>query len=193
MPAHSTHAPSTDSVAHGDVRKSGASCNPSIITRRIHLLTAAAPHAQERVWKKEKEALEERKKLQQLQKELEQERAVQELQRLQEAAGGKTREQRVDWMYAAPAEGSGPNPDELEAYLLGKKRVDKLLKGNEEKVGTARALGAQGTQADTTRLPQSASRRPEQRRPGQFFPVSPECKHCTRHGRQDQGRSFTRH
>lgn len=59
---------------------------------------------------------------------------MQELQRLQEAAGGKTREQRVDWMYAAPAEGSGPNPDELEAYLLGKKRVDKLLKGNEEKV-----------------------------------------------------------
>lgn len=61
---------------------------------------------------------------------------MQELQRLQEAAGGKTREQKVDWLYAAPAEGSGPNPDELEAYLLGKKRVDKLLKGNEEKVGS---------------------------------------------------------
>uniref|UniRef100_A0A0K3CF92 BY PROTMAP: gi/472584543/gb/EMS22129.1/ pre-mRNA-splicing factor CWC25 [Rhodosporidium toruloides NP11] n=1 Tax=Rhodotorula toruloides TaxID=5286 RepID=A0A0K3CF92_RHOTO len=89
---------------------------------------------QERVWKKEREALEERKKLQQLQKELEQERAVQELQRLQEAAGGKKRDERVDWMYAAPAEGNGPNPDELEAYLLGKKRVDKLLKGNEEKL-----------------------------------------------------------
>ncbi|BGP15460.1 hypothetical protein JCM10213_003313 [Rhodosporidiobolus nylandii] len=89
---------------------------------------------QEMVWKKEKEALEERKKLQQLQKELEQERAVQELQRLQEEAGGKKREERVDWMYAAPAEGNGPNADELEAYLLGKKRVDKLLKGNEEQL-----------------------------------------------------------
>ncbi|GAA5870999.1 hypothetical protein JCM3774_003499 [Rhodotorula dairenensis] len=100
---------------------------------------------QERVWKKEKEALEERKKLQQLQKELEQERAVQELQRLQEAAGGKTREQRVDWMYAAPAEGSGPNPDELEAYLLGKKRVDKLLKGNEEKLLAAPSNDAPGS------------------------------------------------
>lgn len=86
------------------------------------------------MWKKEKEALEERKRLQELQKELQQERAVQELQRLQEAAGGKKREERVDWMYAAPAEGNGPNAEELEQYLLGKKRVDKLLKGNEEKV-----------------------------------------------------------
>ncbi|KAK4055456.1 RNA-splicing factor [Microbotryomycetes sp. JL201] len=89
---------------------------------------------QERVWKKEKEALEERKRLQELQKELEQERALQELQRLQEAAGGKKREDRVEWLYAAPAEGNGPNAEELEAYLLGKKRVDKLLKGNEEKL-----------------------------------------------------------
>ncbi|KAM0789054.1 hypothetical protein ACM66B_003117 [Microbotryomycetes sp. NB124-2] len=89
---------------------------------------------QERVWKKEKEALEERKRLQELQKELEQERALQELQRLQEAAGGKKRENRVEWLYAAPAEGNGPNAEELESYLLGKKRVDKLLKGNEEKL-----------------------------------------------------------
>jgi hypothetical protein len=72
--------------------------------------------------------------VQQLQKELEQERAVQELQRLQAEAGGGKREERVEWLYAAPAEGNGPNAEELEAYLLGKKRVDKLLKGNEEKV-----------------------------------------------------------
>ncbi|KAK4057781.1 RNA-splicing factor [Microbotryomycetes sp. JL221] len=89
---------------------------------------------QERVWKKEQQALEERKRLAELQKELEQERALQELQRLQEAAGGKKRENRVEWLYAAPAEGNGPNQEELEAYLLGKKRVDKLLKGNEEKL-----------------------------------------------------------
>ena len=86
------------------------------------------------MWKKEQEALAERKKVQQLQKELEQERAVQELQRLQAEAGGGKREERVEWLYAAPAEGNGPNAEELEAYLLGKKRVDKLLKGNEEKV-----------------------------------------------------------
>lgn len=78
--------------------------------------------------------MEERKKLGELQKERQQERAVQELQRLQEENGSAKREERVDWMYAAPAEGNGPNPEELELYLLGKKRVDKLLKGNEEKV-----------------------------------------------------------
>lgn len=64
---------------------------------------------------------------------------MQELQRLQEEAGGGSREQRVEWMYAAPAEGNGPNAEELEQYLLGKKRVDKLLKGNEEKVSLAGA------------------------------------------------------
>ncbi|GAA5987272.1 hypothetical protein JCM11641_003389 [Rhodosporidiobolus odoratus] len=105
---------------------------------------------QETVWKKEKEALEERKKLQQLQKELEQERAVQELQRLQESAGGKKREERVDWLYAAPAEGNGPNADELEAYLLGKKRVDKLLKGNEEQLLAQSSSSAPGGNFQST-------------------------------------------
>ncbi|GAA5941660.1 U2-type spliceosomal complex subunit CWC25 [Sporobolomyces koalae] len=110
-------------------------------------------HNQERVWKKEQEALAERKKVQQLQKELEQERAVQELQRLQAEAGGGKREERVEWLYAAPAEGNGPNAEELEAYLLGKKRVDKLLKGNEEKLmadsNTANAPGGTFTASTT--------------------------------------------
>lgn len=90
---------------------------------------------QERVWKREKEALEERKKLEELRREREQEREMQELQRLQEAAGGKKRVDKVDWMYATPAAQGGPSANELEDYLLGKKRVDKLLKGDEaEKV-----------------------------------------------------------
>lgn len=38
-------------------------------------------------------------------------------------------------MYATPASGSNQNPNDLEDYLLGKKRVDKILIGNEnEKV-----------------------------------------------------------
>ena len=41
--------------------------------------------------------------------------------------GGK-REERVDWLYAAPASGSGPNEGELEQYLLGKKSVEQLFK-----------------------------------------------------------------
>ena len=109
---------------------------------------------------------------------------MQELQRLQEAAGGKTREQRVDWMYAAPAEGSGPNPDELEAYLLGKKRVDKLLKGNEEKVSAHASVSI--PRAELTRsFHFAAAGGTEQRRPRELVPVSPERKHCPRHRLKD--------
>ena len=86
---------------------------------------------QERVWLEEKKALEEKKKLDQLRKELEEERQVQELQRLQELQTGKTRQDKLEWMYATPATGNGPSANELEDYLLGKKRVDKVLTGNE--------------------------------------------------------------
>jgi hypothetical protein len=38
-------------------------------------------------------------------------------------------------MYATPAAGGSTNTNDLEDYLLGKKRVDKMLIGNEnEKV-----------------------------------------------------------
>ncbi|WFD16225.1 RNA-splicing factor [Malassezia arunalokei] len=86
---------------------------------------------QEKVWMQEQEAEAERKKLDELRKEREQERQMQELQRIHEAAGGKKRPERVEWMYATPASSSGPSEAELEEYLLGKKRVDKLLQGNE--------------------------------------------------------------
>lgn len=90
---------------------------------------------QEKVWKKERAALDERKKTEELRKEREQEREMQELQRLQEEAGGKKRIDKLDWMYATPAAGSGPSANELEDYLLGKKRVDEILKkGDKEKV-----------------------------------------------------------
>lgn len=88
---------------------------------------------QERVWKREKEALEERKKLEELRREREQEREMQQLQRLQEEAGGKKRIDRVDWMYATPATTGSGSAAEMEDYLLGKKRVDKLLQGEENK------------------------------------------------------------
>ena len=87
---------------------------------------------QEAVWKAEKSALEERRKLDELRKERDREREIQELERLQEEAGGKKkRVDKVDWMYNAPASGSNVDKGELEDYLLGKKRVDKLLKGEE--------------------------------------------------------------
>ncbi|PSS05457.1 hypothetical protein PHLCEN_2v3837 [Hermanssonia centrifuga] len=93
---------------------------------------------QERVWLEEKKALEEKKKLDQLRKEKEEERQMQELQRLQEEQTGKKRQEKLDWMYATPATGSGQNANELEDYLLGKKRVDKILTADEnEKLGAA--------------------------------------------------------
>ena len=67
----------------------------------------------------------------QLRKELEEERQLQELQRLQEEQTGKKRSEKLEWMYATPASGSGANANELEEYLLGKKRVDKMLTGDE--------------------------------------------------------------
>ena len=90
---------------------------------------------QERVWLEEKKALEEKKKLDQLRKEKEEERQLQELQRLQEEQTGKKRADKLEWMYTTPATGNSQNANELEDYLLGKKRVDKMLTADEnEKV-----------------------------------------------------------
>ena len=63
----------------------------------------------------------EEKRLDQLCKEKEEERQLQELQRLQEEQTGK---KRVEWMYSTPATGTSQNANELEDHLLGKKRVD---------------------------------------------------------------------
>lgn len=87
---------------------------------------------QTRVWEEEKKALDERKKIQQLQKERAEERQIQELQQMQEAAGGKTRLNRVDWMYSGPTSGQAGTTEEMEGYLLGKRRIDQLLKKGEE-------------------------------------------------------------
>lgn len=44
-------------------------------------------------------------------------------------------------MYTTPATGSSANPNDLEDYLLGKKRVDKMLIGDEhEKVRSGAPL-----------------------------------------------------
>ncbi|KAL2430721.1 Pre-mRNA-splicing factor CWC25 [Exophiala dermatitidis] len=86
---------------------------------------------QKRVWEEEKKALEERKKIEQIMKERAEERQIQEIQELQEAAGGKKRQARVDWMYSGPSDGQAGTTEEMEGYLLGKRRIDGLLKGNE--------------------------------------------------------------
>jgi hypothetical protein len=52
---------------------------------------------------------------------------LQELQRLQEEQTGKKRTEKLEWMYTTPATGNSQNSNDLEDYLLGKKRVDKIL------------------------------------------------------------------
>ncbi|KAJ9606593.1 RNA-splicing factor [Cladophialophora chaetospira] len=86
---------------------------------------------QKKVWEEEKKALEERKKIDQIMKERAEERAVQELEDLQEAAGGQKRASRVDWMYNGPSSGQVGTTEEMEGYLLGKRRIDGLIKGSE--------------------------------------------------------------
>lgn len=88
---------------------------------------------QERVWQEEQKALEERKRIEQMKKERQEERQIQELQDIQEAAGGTKRQNRVDWMYSGPSSGQAGTTEELEGYLLGKRRVDGFLKGTENK------------------------------------------------------------
>ncbi|KAF2637933.1 hypothetical protein P280DRAFT_471598 [Massarina eburnea CBS 473.64] len=113
---------------------------------------------QTRVWQEEKKALEERKLIEKLQKEREEERQIEELQRLQEAAGGKVAIKRVDWMYNGPSGDGAGVTEEREGYLLGKRRIDGLLKGNDtqglqkgaavgiDKVGQTNATSARDTQ-----------------------------------------------
>ena len=88
---------------------------------------------QRRVWEEEKKALDERKRIEQMMKERQEERQIQELQEMQEAAGGKKRLNRVDWMYSGPSAGQTGTTEEMEGYLLGKRRVDGLIKGTENK------------------------------------------------------------
>jgi hypothetical protein len=66
-------------------------------------------------------------------KERDEERQLADLQRMQEEQTGKKKVDKLDWMYATPASGGGIKGDELEDYLLGKRRVDQILKGDEEK------------------------------------------------------------
>jgi len=88
---------------------------------------------QRRVWEEENKALDERKRIEQMMKERQEERAIQEIQEMQEAAGGTKRAQRVEWMYSGPSAGQQGTTEEMEGYLLGKRRIDGLIKGTENK------------------------------------------------------------
>ncbi|KAI1080103.1 Pre-mRNA splicing factor-domain-containing protein [Whalleya microplaca] len=83
---------------------------------------------QARVYEEEKKALEERKRTEARIQEIKEERAQEELQRQLEAAGGRKKIDRVEWMYSGPSDnGQGGTAEELEGYLLGKRRIDNIL------------------------------------------------------------------
>ena len=67
----------------------------------------------------------EAKKMEELRKQIEEERQQEALQRMHEASGrAQPRQERVDWLYQAPAASSGPSAEE---YLLGKEVKDEAL------------------------------------------------------------------
>lgn len=110
----------------------------------LNLKKSWHPHLfknQERVWKEEKAALDERKQIEKLRKEREEERQIEELQKLQEANGGKVVTRRVDWMYAGPSGDGAAVTEEREGYLLGKRRIDNLLKNDTTALQKGAAVG----------------------------------------------------
>ncbi|XP_076315777.1 uncharacterized protein LOC143228368 [Tachypleus tridentatus] len=86
----------------------------------------------ERVWKAEQQHEAEQKKIEQLQKELEEERGKEEIQQFAEETGViKKKQDRLDWMYQGPA-----GLVNREDYLLGRhidKTFDMLQQAEEEK------------------------------------------------------------
>ncbi|KAI2632811.1 Pre-mRNA splicing factor-domain-containing protein [Xylaria nigripes] len=82
---------------------------------------------QAKVYDAEQAALAERKKTEARIQEIKEERAQKEIQEKLEAAGGRKRVDRVDWMYQGPSDGQGGTTEELEGFLLGKRRIDSIL------------------------------------------------------------------
>lgn len=111
---------------------------------------------QERVWSEEKRALEERKRIDQLRRERDEEREIQDLHRLQEESGQQRRQNRVDWMYQAPTGGvNGGYGEEMEGYLLGKRRIDGILLKRDEEGRKVKegAVGVEMAQGDDGKGP----------------------------------------
>jgi hypothetical protein len=98
---------------------------------------------QRKVWEAEKGALDERKKLDQVKREREEERAIEELQKLQQSSGSAGQPlipAKLQWMYQGGSSGSG-NALDNESFLLGKRRIDSLVLKKEPDNDKAPASG----------------------------------------------------
>ncbi|CAN8100175.1 unnamed protein product [Discula destructiva] len=87
---------------------------------------------QRRVYDAEQAALQERKITEARIEEIRRERQIEETQKQLEASGGPKRVDRVDWMYQGPNDGSRDEYSS-EAFLLGKRRIDSILRGDDAK------------------------------------------------------------
>lgn len=87
---------------------------------------------QRRVYDAEQTALQERKLTEARLEEIRRERQIEETQKQLEAAGGQKKVDRVEWMYQGPNDG-GRDEYSSEAFLLGKRRIDSVLRGDDLK------------------------------------------------------------
>jgi len=88
---------------------------------------------QRKVYEAEQAALTERKKIEQVRREREEEFQIEETARLAEANGGPKRQRRVEFMYAGASAGPQGTTEDQEAFLLGKRRVDTILKREDQR------------------------------------------------------------
>ncbi|XXH03110.1 COP9/signalosome complex subunit Csn2 [Hypoxylon texense] len=102
---------------------------------------------QKRVYEEEKKALEERKKTEARIQEIKEERAKEELQRQLAVSGGRTVVDRVEWMYQGPSDGQNGTAEELEGYLLGKRRIDNILTKGSDHENLKKSAGAESFMA----------------------------------------------
>ncbi|KAI0173594.1 Pre-mRNA splicing factor-domain-containing protein [Hypoxylon sp. FL1284] len=102
---------------------------------------------QKRVYEEEKKALEERKKTEARIQEIKEERAKEELQRQLAVSGGRNVADRVEWMYQGPSDGQNGTAEELEGYLLGKRRIDNILTKGSDHENLKKAAGAESFMA----------------------------------------------
>ncbi|KAI2634938.1 Pre-mRNA splicing factor-domain-containing protein [Hypomontagnella submonticulosa] len=102
---------------------------------------------QARVYAEEQKALEERKKTEARIQEIKEERAKEELQRQLAISGGRKVVDRVDWMYQGPSDGQNGTTEELEGYLLGKRRIDNILTKGSDHENLKKSAGAESFMA----------------------------------------------
>ena len=80
---------------------------------------------QEKIWNAERQAIEERKRIEDKRKEIAESRRAEELQRVQDSAKRRNEAPKIGWMYAPAATQAMQINSEREMYLLGNKKASK--------------------------------------------------------------------